>query len=67
SIKAKHGNLEKSRFLKVTRSFLFKVRTKPNENNPDELAIISERKEYVQHSADSLRTCDSIRRVHGMT
>ncbi|KAM3170934.1 hypothetical protein ACTXT7_017615 [Hymenolepis weldensis] len=67
TIKAKHRNLEIARFLKVARSFVCKVRKKLlNENNEDELAATRMRKEHCQRSADSLRTPEFVRRVHGV-
>ncbi|VUZ53162.1 unnamed protein product [Hymenolepis diminuta] len=57
SMKAKHSSLEITRFLKVNRSFVCKVRKEPlNENNGDELVVIRKRKEHCQRSADSLGT-----------
>ncbi|KAM3175904.1 hypothetical protein ACTXT7_007586 [Hymenolepis weldensis] len=53
SIKAKYRNLEVARFLKVSRSFVCKVRKDPlNENNEDELTATRKKKEYCQRSAD---------------
>ncbi|KAM3177360.1 hypothetical protein ACTXT7_004680 [Hymenolepis weldensis] len=53
SIKAKYRNLEVARFLKVSRSFVYKVRKDlMNENNEDELTATRKKKEYCQRSAD---------------
>ncbi|KAM3183277.1 hypothetical protein ACTXT7_010668 [Hymenolepis weldensis] len=54
SIKAKHRNLEIARFLQVTTSSVCKVRKELSENNADELAATSKRKQHYQRSADSL-------------
>ncbi|KAM3181526.1 hypothetical protein ACTXT7_014198 [Hymenolepis weldensis] len=37
-----------------------------NGNNGDELAATRKRKQHCQRSADSLRTSESVRRMHGM-
>ncbi|KAM3175539.1 hypothetical protein ACTXT7_008302 [Hymenolepis weldensis] len=62
SIKAKHRNLEIVRFLKVAKSFLYKVRKRLNENNGDELATMRRRKQHCRRSADSIRTPEFVRR-----
>ncbi|KAM3171004.1 hypothetical protein ACTXT7_017476 [Hymenolepis weldensis] len=55
SIKAKHRNFEIARFLKVARSFLWKVRKELlNENNGAGLAATRKiKQEYCQRSADA--------------
>ncbi|KAM3182034.1 hypothetical protein ACTXT7_013213 [Hymenolepis weldensis] len=51
----------------VAISYLCKVRKELlNENNGDELATTRKRKQHCQRSADSLRTPEFLRRVHGM-
>ncbi|VUZ51572.1 unnamed protein product [Hymenolepis diminuta] len=65
SMKAKHRNLEIAGFLKVTTSFVCKVGKGLNEHNGDELAT-RKRKGHCQRLADSLRTPEFVRRVHGM-
>ncbi|KAM3181991.1 hypothetical protein ACTXT7_013284 [Hymenolepis weldensis] len=67
STEAKHSNLDIARFLQIATSFPSKVRKELlTENNADELAAMSKRKEHCQRSADSLRTPEFVRRVHGM-
>ncbi|KAM3176656.1 hypothetical protein ACTXT7_006100 [Hymenolepis weldensis] len=66
SIKAKRRNFEIARILIIARSFICKVRKELNENNADELAVTRKRKEHCQRPADSLRTPEFVRRVHGM-
>ena len=64
SIKAKHSNLEIAIFLRVARSFVFKVRKELNENNGGGLAT-SKGKQRCRRS-DSLRTPEFVRKVHYM-
>ncbi|VUZ47479.1 unnamed protein product [Hymenolepis diminuta] len=67
SIKAKYSNLGIARSVKVATSYVCKVRKELlNENNGDELAATSKRKQHCQRSADSLTTPEFVRRVHGM-
>ncbi|VUZ40962.1 unnamed protein product [Hymenolepis diminuta] len=67
SIKAEHRNFEIARSLKVVTPLVCKVRKGLlNENNGGELATTRKRKEHCQRSADSLRTPEFVRRVHGM-
>ncbi|KAM3180306.1 hypothetical protein ACTXT7_016539 [Hymenolepis weldensis] len=65
-IKAKRSNLEIAGFLKVARSFGFKIRKELlNENNGDELT--TSRRKQICKLYDSLRTPEFITRVHDMT
>ncbi|KAM3172040.1 hypothetical protein ACTXT7_015362 [Hymenolepis weldensis] len=67
SIKAKHRNLEITKFLKVATSFVWKVRKELlNEKNEAELAVTRKRKERGNHSADSLRTPGFVRKMSSM-
>ncbi|VUZ39689.1 unnamed protein product, partial [Hymenolepis diminuta] len=65
SIKAKHWNLVIARCPKDARSFVCRIR-KVNENNGDELAASGKRKEHCQRFADTLRTSELVRGVHGI-
>ncbi|KAM3171948.1 hypothetical protein ACTXT7_015552 [Hymenolepis weldensis] len=67
SIKAKNRNLEIARFLKVSTSYICKVREELDENHEGELAVMRRRKqEHCQRSADLLRTPEFMRRAHVM-
>ncbi|KAM3185890.1 hypothetical protein ACTXT7_005467 [Hymenolepis weldensis] len=61
SIKAKHSNLEIASFLRVTTSLVCKIRKEVNENNADELAATSKRRQDCQRSTDSLRTPEFVK------
>ena len=61
SIKAEHSDLEIARFLKVARSFVYKVRKELEEKNGDEL-VASKSKKHCQRS-DSIRTPEFVKRV----
>ena len=61
AIKAEHSDLETSRFLKVARSFVYKVR-KELETEDGNVSPVSKRKKYFKRS-DIIRTPEFIQQV----